>query len=389
MSFNDFGLNKDGMVFPNFQDYMDEFLIQGKIEFGDDFEIDSQTAFGQLIEAFAYLFEGNSNLLQNIYNSIFIYSMSGQMLDRYAANFNIERLQGRKAYGTIVLEGTPEHIIARGFEFKSKSGLFYTLSSNTLLNTDGIGTSQVVANEVGSIYNTGKNTIIEKATGNENVTSVTNPVALTNGSDIESDIDFRERIIKLFSGTESASVNGIRRSMLELSQVIDCKVLENNTNIKDNTTGLEPGEIAVVIRGLIDDEVAEKLFNTRSAGIKTVGNRSITIISDSNQLITEHLYEATEKTLFIKVEDIMLYLGTSLDVKTVIISELMANIVNTLQLGVKANYEKILSVVYSIPEIEEADISISIDSVTYVKSDIAISPYEFINLKAENIKVVI
>ena len=389
MSLNDFGLTKDGMVFPDFQDYLNEFLIQGKIEFGDNFQIDSETAFGQLIEAFAYLFEGNSNILQNIYNSIFIHSMSGQMLDRYAANFNIERLQGRKAYGTIVIEGTPGHIVARGFEFKSKSGLFYTLSSNTLLNSDGVGTSQVVANEIGSIYNTEKNTITEKAKGDENVTSATNPAAITNGSDIESDIDFRERIIKLFSGGESASVNGIKRSMLELSQVIDCKVLENNTNIKDETTGLEPGQITVIIRGLIDDEVAEKLFNTRSAGIQTVGNRSITVISDSNQLIEEHLYQAIEKDLFIKVENVQLYSGTSLDTKAVIVSELMANIANTLQLGVKANYEKILGVVYNIPEIEEADISISIDNITYVKTDIIISAYEYLNLKAENIEVVI
>ena len=67
----------------------------------------------------------------------------------------------------------------------------------------------------------------------------------------------------------------------------------------------------------------------------------------------------------------------------------MANIANTLQLGVKANYEKILGVVYNIPEIEEADISISIDNITYVKTDIIISAYEYLNLKAENIEVVI
>ena len=387
--FDKFGLNKDGMRFPTFQDYMDEFMIQGKIEFGEDFKIDPETAFGQLIEAFAFLFEGNSNMLQNIYNSIFIYSMSGQMLDRYATNFNITRLQGRKAYGTIILEGTPGHIVARGFEFKSKNGLFYTLVSNTLLNSDGIGTSQVVATEIGSIYNTEKDTITEKATGDENVTSVTNPVAITNGSDIENDFEFRERIIKLFSGNESASVNGIKKAMLELNQVIDCKVLENNKNIKDEETGLEPGQITVIIRGLIDDEVAEKLFNTRSAGIQTVGNITLSVVSDSNQLIQEHLYIAEEETLFIKVENVQLYTGTSLDIEATIVSELMGNIANTLSLGTKANYEKILSVVYSIPEIEEAKISISTNNIDFFQEDIVITAYKYLNLKAEDIEVVI
>ena len=387
--FNDFGLNKDGFKFPVFSDFKSIMEEQGKIEFGENFVIDPETSLGQFFEIFCFMYEGMSNIYQNIYDSIFLYSMQGQMLDRFAANFNITRLQGRKAYGTMEFTGTKNYLLARGFEVKGQTGLFYTLASNVLIDSTGKGIGQIVANENGLQYNALPNTIIEKSTGNENITAVTNITAIENGSDIENDADFRDRITRLFQGNESASVNGIRKAMLELTQVSDCKVLENNTNIHDLATDLNPGEIAVIIRGLIDDEVAAKLFNTRSAGIKTRGNLSLSVISDSNQLIEEHFYTAEEKMLYIKVEDIQLYTGTSLDVVAVVKDQIMINISNTLLLGVKANYEKILAAVYNIDEIEEAKVTISINNMTYVLQDIPITPFQYLNLKAENIMVVI
>lgn len=388
---DNFGLHADGMRFPVFSDYMQEFQLQGEIEFGSDFELDTETPLGQFFEIFAFLFEGNSNLLQNIYNSFFIYTMQGQMLDRYATNFNITRLSGRSAYGSLNITGTPNYIVSRGFQVRATNGLFYTLSSNVRLDSSGNGTGQIVANELGSSYNTEANTINEKATGDENVFTVTNPYSIINGSDIETDIEFRARIIQLFQGSENASVNGIRKAMLELTQVTDCKVLENNTNVDINISGvtLEPGEITVIIKGLIDEEVAEKLFNSRSAGIRTVGNVAINLRSHSNQVVTERLYSAEEIDLLIKVENTQLYSGTSLDVETAVKEALMNNIAGTFGLGTKANYEKILAAVYSIEEIEEATISIAIPATQYIQSDIEITPFQYLNLTDGNITVVI
>jgi hypothetical protein len=386
--FNSFGLNNSGFKFPVFSDFMALMLEQGKIEYGEEFEIDPETSLGQFFEIFAYMSEGMSNIYQNIYDSIFLFSMQGQMLDRFAANFNITRLQGRKAYGIMEFTGTRNYIIPRGFEVKGQNGLFYTLASNVLLDSSGTGTGQIVANENGSEYNTLANTVTEKATGDENVTAVTNITAIENGSDIESDLDFRERIMKLFQGNESASVNGIRKAMLELTQVRDCLVIENNTNNDDPATGLKPGEIEVIIKGLIDEEVAYKLFNTRSAGIRTVGNIEFPLISDSNQIVTERLYQAEEKFLYIQVKDIQLYSGMSLDEEVVIKEQLMTRVAGKLGLGLKANYEKILAAVYDIEEIEEADVSISIDNTNFVKSDIVIPKTEYLTLNSENITVI-
>ena len=54
----------------------------------------------------------------------------------------------------------------------------------------------------------------------------------------------------------------------------------------------------------------------------------------------------------------------------------------------KANYEKILAAVYDIEEIEEADVSISIDNTNFVKSDIVIPKTEYLTLNSENITVI-
>ena len=387
--FSSFGLNNNGFKFPVFSDFMSLMQEQGKIEYGEDFTIDPETSLGQFMEVFCYMYEGVSNLYQNIYDSIFLFSMQGQMLDRFAMNFNITRLQGRKAYGNMEFTGTKNYIVSKGFEVKGQNGLFYTLVSNVLLDSSGVGIGQIVANETGADYNTSVNTITEKATGDENVTSITNITAVENGSDIESDFDFRERIMKLFQGNESASVNGIKKAMLELTQVRDCLVIENNTNNDDPETGLKPGEIEVIIKGLIDEEVAYKLFNTRSAGIRTVGNKEFPLISDSNQMITERLYQAEEKLLYIKVQNIQLYSGMSLDEKVVITEQLMTRISGKLGLGTKANYEKVLAAVYDIDEVEEADVSISIDNTNFFKTDIVILRTEYLTLNSENITIIL
>lgn len=383
-----FGLNPDGFIFPKYSDFINIFNERGKIEYGDDFLIDTETGFGQLIDVLAYIYEGFSGMFENIYNSFFLYGMQGQMLDRFAANFYLERLQGTNAYGYVELKGTPGYVVPRGFLFKSKRNLFYSLVSNTAIDSTGNARGQVVAQDIGSLYNTDANTITEKATGDINVASVNNADPITNGTDLESDYDFRIRLSRLFQGNNNASVNGIKKAMLELNNIQDAKVIENNTNETDTETGLEPGEICVILKGLVDNEAAEKLFNTRSAGIRTVGNVTIPLTSESGQRIFERLYNALEKILYIKVSEIELYENTSLNKTDTIVSELMLSIPQSLTIGEKANYEKIQAVLYNIPEIEEAKVEISLDGVNWQTSDINITVYEYLTLLETNIIVV-
>ena len=385
--FTGFGVNDNGFKFPTFLDFLSIMNELGKMQFGEDFYIDNKTNLGQWFEMFCYTLEGQSKLFQTIYNNLSIYTMKGVMLDKYGSNFNVGRLTDTYAYATVEVTGVPFAIIRKGYKVKSKPGRFYTTVTNIELDSTGSGLGQVIAEDSGVAGNIGISMITEKVTPNEQVYTITNITSASGGADIESDIDYRARLLQFFLGAENGSVNGIRRAMLSLPQVKDCKVFENNDMVDDPVTGLKPGQIAVIINGLIDEVLAYKLFNTRSAGVCTTGNTEIEVVSDSGAYVTERFYSAEEKPLYIKVSDISLANSEAVDIQGQIKQSLLTRLGQYSSLGNKVNFEKVQACVYILEDIDEAKVEISIDNATWYQVDLIPTIYEYYLLMEQQITI--
>ena len=385
--FTGFGINDNGFKFPTFLDFLNIMNELGKMQFGEDFYIDNKTNLGQWFEMFCYTLEGQSKLFQTIYNNLSIYTMKGVMLDKYGSNFNVGRLTDTYAYATVEVTGVPFAIIMKGYKVKSKQGRFYSTVTNIELDSTGHGLGQVIAEDSGVAGNVGINMIKEKVTPNEQVYTITNITSASGGADIESDIDYRARLLQFFLGSENGSVNGIRKAMLSLPQVKDCKVFENNDMFDDPVTGLKPGQIAVIINGLIDEVLAYKLFNTRSAGVCTTGNTEIEVVSDSGAYVTERFYSAEEKPLYIKVSDITLANSEAVDIQGQIKQSLLTRLGQYSSLGNKVNFEKVQACVYILEDIDEAKVEISIDNATWYQADLIPTIYEYYLLMEQQITI--
>ena len=385
--FTGFGINDNGFKFPTFLDFLNIMNELGKMQFGEDFYIDNKTNLGQWFEMFCYTLEGQSKLFQTIYNNLSIYTMKGVMLDKYGSNFNVGRLTDTYAYATVEVTGVPFAIIMKGYKVKSKQGRFYSTVTNIELDSTGHGLGQVIAEDSGVAGNVGINMIKEKVTPNEQVYTITNITSASGGADIESDIDYRARLLQFFLGAENGSVNGIRRAMLSLPQVKDCKVFENNDMFDDPVTGLKPGQIAVIINGLIDGVLAYKLFNTRSAGVCTTGNTEIEVVSDSGAYVTERFYSAEEKPLYIRVSDITLTNPEAVDIQGQIKQSLLTRLGQYSSLGNKVNFEKVQACVYILEDIDEAKVEISSDNATWYQVDLIPTIYEYYLLIEQQITI--
>ena len=385
--FTGFGINDNGFKFPTFLDFLNIMNELGKMQFGEDFYIDNKTNLGQWFEMFCYTLEGQSKLFQTIYNNLSIYTMKGVMLDKYGSNFNVGRLRDTYAYATVEVTGVPFAIIMKGYKVKSKPGRFYTTVTNIELDSTGSGLGQVTAEDSGVAGNIGINMITEKVTPNEQVYTITNITSASGGANIESDIDYRARLLQFFLGSENGSVNGIRRAMLSLPQVKDCKVFENNGMVADPVTGLKPGQIAVIINGLIDEVLAYKLFNTRSAGVCTTGNTEIEVVSNSGAYVTERFYSAEEKPLYIKISDITLANSEAVDIQGQIKQSLLTRLGQYSSLGNKVNFEKVQACVYILEDIDEAKVEISIDNATWYQVDLIPTIYEYYLLMESQITI--
>lgn len=382
----DFKIENNGIVFPLFLDIKKAMEQEGKIQFGDDFEINPETSLGQFLEVFIYMLENQSKQLQLLYSQMWLHNKNGAILSAFGSNFGIERIKGKYAYGNLNIEGVPGHIVTKGFQVRSKKGLLYQTVSNVLINNVGKAVVQIKALDFGEEYNASENEITEKATGDENVSRVYNSEIISGGTFLESDEELRERILNLSLSKGGADINGIKSNLLKLSQVEDCDVLENSTEERNETLKLDPGHVRIIIKGLIDEEVAYTVLNTISPGIVTDGDLEMRVTTDSNQERIIKFKKATKVEYAVRVRNIK----NISDYKKTTKEEIVENIIkeaDKFRLGQYVNYEKIQAAVYKIADQLEADVEIKKINGNWSKTDLAIQHDEYSFLSINNIEV--
>jgi len=382
----DFKIENNGIIFPLFLDIKKAMEQEGKIQFGDDFEINPETSLGQFLEVFIYMLENQSKQLQLLYSQMWLHNKNGAILSAFGSNFGIERIKGKYAYGNLNIEGVPGHIVTKGFQVRSKKGLLYQTVSNVLINNVGKAVVQIKALDFGEEYNASENEITEKATGDENVSRVYNSEIISGGTFLESDEELRKRILNLSLSKGGSDINGIKSNLLRLSQVEDCDVLENSTDERNETLKLDPGHVRIIVKGLIDEEVAYTVLNTISIGIVTDGDVEMRVITDSNQERIIKFKKATKVEYAVRVRNIK----NISDYKKTTKEEIVENIIkeaDKFRLGQYVNYEKIQAAVYKIADQLEADVEIKKINENWTKTDLTIQHDEYSFLSINNIEV--
>lgn len=129
---------------------------------------------------------------------------------------------------------------------------------------------------------------------------VYNLVAGDTGTDAESDTALRLRHANASSATGSASVQAIRsRILAEVDGVTGCQVYENRTNVESD--GIAAHGFEAVIQGGANQDIAEKLWQVKPAGIETSGSISVTVTDDNGDGQTISFSRATEKYAWVRV----------------------------------------------------------------------------------------
>ena len=142
----------------------------------------------------------------------------------------------------------------------------------------------------------------------------------------------------------------------------------------------------IIIKGLIDEEVAYTVLNTISIGIVTDGDVEMRVITDSNQERIIKFKKATKVEYAVRVRNIK---NISEHKKTTK-EEIIGNIIkeaDRFRLGQYVNYEKIQAAVYKIADQLEADVEIKKINGNWSKTDLTIQHDEYSFLSINNIEV--
>lgn len=123
-----------------------------------------------------------------------IMNLKNDELSRFVyARTGITRKSATHANSILKIVGNAGTKINQGDLASTPSGVLYEFIESTTIDTSGINNVKVICQSAGAVGNTPANTITILPISIDGVVSITNPSAITNGYDAETDDELRER----------------------------------------------------------------------------------------------------------------------------------------------------------------------------------------------------
>lgn len=195
---------------------------------------------------------------------------------------------------------------------QEQSALHYT--TNTLENTSVAVSITITETTAGVLPNfdvaieavtagnipayAGTLTVIE--TPISGVDSVTNAADITQGTDIETDAEFRIRRFLTLANPGKGTVDSIYAHLIALADVTAARVYENDTDAVD-TEGRPAGSMQAVVVGGLAQDIIDVIGDDKPAGTRTFGAENGTYVTEQDQNVTLHFTRPTEMPVYIDI----------------------------------------------------------------------------------------
>lgn len=266
-----YGITTNGFIRKPKDIIRSEKVTLARSKFGDDVDFSPYSFEGQWIDVMA---ENENDLwekLETQYYSVYVQSSSGVQLDRIGAYSGLTRRAAVKASVSLLFEGTNTTVIPVGFAVQTANGIVFNTTEEVTI-TLGEATANAEANLAGIGGIVSENSIVEIVNPLAGVDTVNNPLPSFGGLPIESDLDFRARILSLGISGKS-SVNAIKKEIDLISGVSNSRISENFNDFNFNSM---PGHsIEAIISGGDKTVIGKKLYEQKPAGIQSVSNYTV------------------------------------------------------------------------------------------------------------------
>lgn len=206
-----------------------------------------------------------------IYNNLNVYTAVGASLNHITSHLNLTWEKPKFARGRIKIKGQNGTRIPQAFGVETQSGIkFVTLNvSEKSIGASGETELDIIALNAGSEGNVSANTINKATTTITGITEIVNEHKTHGGQDYETDTELRERYLKRIERKSNFTTEGIKKYILENTNVVKCQVIENDTD--EIVEHRLPHSYEAVCLGDSDDTILQALYDYKLAGIRTVG----------------------------------------------------------------------------------------------------------------------
>lgn len=389
-------LDKNGFKRKSYSDLVDSMSAKAKEKFGADANTTERSVLGIIIRIMAWFFSLLWQDTEDVYHSAYRKTAEGVQLDMLLPYAGITRNLADFSYGQIEIKGTPNHFIESGFLASTNNDIFFETLYDITLDSDGKGTVEIVALDVGAIGNVGANTITQIVNPDADITSVNNPLKTNGGRETETDAEARERADITVEGIGSATTAAIRTNLLNIPSIRAAKVIENYKDVVDQY-GTPPRSIQAFVLGGSDEEIAKAIHEKKAGGIQPYGTTYVDVLDLSGDVKQIGFTRADEVNVFIKVNVTTNTSFTSNGVnqiKTALIryvggTDINNNTYSGLNMGDDVIVTRLIARTYSVDGIEDVTIEVSTDSINYSDSNVVIGLQQVAQTHFNNIEVTV
>ena len=254
------GVTDAGFVLKDYESVLADLQARARQYLGQDVDLNDYSPLGQMFGSIAYELARHWQILEAVYYAGFIDTAAGANLDRVIAVLNIDRNPATRARGTVIFSRTvpgPGLVIPAGVQVSTPDGITFSTIAPAVLPAEALSVEvEVLADLPGAAGNVAAariSTIVSPVAGIE---TVTNPAAMTGGSDTESDATLRARA-KAYAPTARGTVEALESALQDIDGVTAVGIEED----------FETCSVVCTVAGGDDAVIAVTIGQTRPAGV--------------------------------------------------------------------------------------------------------------------------
>ena len=267
--------------------------------------VDPETPQGQIIDSQTAAIHQKDSELAFLANQFNPKTASGIWQDALAKIYFITRKQAINSIAVCTLTGRNGTVISAGSQIRSSyDQTLWTLAEDVTINTlvnDVYTASGVFTCQTAGAIVAGAGTLNQIVTTVAGWDTVTNESAAVVGSEVETQAAFENRRYNSVAKNSRSAEASVYARVADISDVIATYVTGNRTNVAVTVDGysLKPHSIYVAVIGGTNEEIAEAIYNSLSAGCDYNGNTTVSV--------TDEYTGAVENVTFMRPSDYPIY----------------------------------------------------------------------------------
>ncbi|TDT01695.1 baseplate J/gp47 family protein [Erwinia rhapontici] len=267
-------ITAEGISAPDYQAVLSTITGFFRQIYGTDAYLDPDSKDGQMIALVALAIHDANNTAIAVYNSFSPGTAQSDALTRNVKINGIRRKGATNSTVDLLLRGAAGTTITNG-SVRDDNGIVWNLPAVVTIGVDETAIATATCATTGAVAAL-SGTVTGINTPTRGWTSVTNPIAATVGSSVESDSALRIRQAQSVALPALTPFDTVDGAIANIAGVTRHKLYENDTGSVD-ANGLPAHSISAIVDGGDATTIAQILRGKKGQGVATYGKTSITV----------------------------------------------------------------------------------------------------------------